>query len=990
MHARRLTILAPSLVALLALGCGGSDSSSSDPGVTPGTDSAADAQPDGFVDSGTPDTGKPDSGPEASSDANLPDAQADADCVPGAEELCNGVDDNCDGEIDEGDPGGGVDCDTGLDGLCADGVAHCEGGGLVCNANIQPGDQAESCNGVDDDCNGTIDDGDPGGGDTCTTGLDGICSTGLEHCVQGVVSCVPDFGPGEVNELCNDLDDDCDGFIDEGVPTQSYYKDDDQDGYGTTASVEDCAAPAGYAAASGDCNDNNPDIHPNAVEICNDIDDNCNGPADEGVQKPTFYKDNDNDGWGGTTTTLACTAPAGFVADSGDCNDFNNQIYPGAPELCNDLDDDCNGPADDGVPVETIYQDNDGDDFAPPNAASQQKCNVPVGWALAQDVDNDGAPDWDCNDSDTTVFPGAPTVCGDNKDNNCDGYTDRLCFTSCAGTWPFLFANTAGINAATPIDLNGDGNYEVIVQDSFGFAILRNNGAALHDYSAPVHNYSRSRAVVADIDGYDQHAAGIQTLEVLTGNGSHPRFYKLESDSTVSVFESAEGVYDASRFMVRDIDGDGTPEFFTTSWCNGGQGTRVFRYNRSAGTIDHVVDVADPDGTCEYTDGRILTDLDGDGVLELVFGNGYAYPTTPNVWGGHLYAMEFTDLATLVHQPYCDAASCFLTAIPGLFDGSVGDLVRVGNEIRSGQTYFQTNTVNVNNPSEAHYWTFDLGGTLISGPSSSNTNYVGATDVDQDGTAENYSDTAYLGLFDVDGDGYPDRISASGTELRISPWDPATSAFVENVGSRRSIAASAVAVRGAWDINADGNLEVIASDATGHVYCQSLGKDTWNKASSLPPRFSPFLRTYQWDAYEPNEGDDVNNDGIPDAVVRVPSALTAKGDFYGYLSSATDVDYYLVDAAWGGQICVTAPAGLDFSLKVFSFLDRWDNTSHAAAADGLVDGLVWENTGAGSTKCFYGSNVVPNRHGEYRFIIGIEGQAGSHNAYWPYWISAPK
>ena len=979
------------LVALLGLaGCGGGDSSSSEPGVTPskdaGKDSApGDAQPDVLA---TPDA---EAGTDAQPEGGDSGQEAgEGGCVPGSAELCNGVDDNCDGNIDEGDPEGGVACDTGEPGACSDGIQHCTGGALVCEGQTQPGDKAEICNGVDDDCNGSVDDGNPGGGAACQTGLDGICATGVEQCVQGVVSCIPDHGPGEVNEICNHLDDDCDGFIDEGVPTQSYYTDDDGDQYGTTASVVDCAPPAGYVAASGDCNDNNPNIHPNAVEICNDSDDNCNGFTDEGVQKPTFYKDNDGDQWGGTTTVLACTAPAGYVADSGDCNDFNNQIYPGAPEVCNDLDDDCNGPIDDGLPQLTMYKDGDGDTFAPPNAASQVKCNVPVGWALEQDVDGDGTPDWDCTDSDTTVYPGAPTVCGDNKDNNCDGYVDRLCYTNCSGTWPFLFTNTAGITSVRPADLNGDGNYEVIVQDSFGFALLNKDGAALYNYSAPVHNYSRSTAILADIDGYDQHGAGIQTLEVLTGNGSHPSFYKLEANSSVTVYTSAEGVYDASRFMARDIDGDGTPEFFTTSWCNGAQGTRVFRFNRTAGTIDHVVDVADPDNTCEYTDGRVLTDLDGDGTMELVFGNGYPYATAPSGWGGNVYAFAFSDLTTLAHQPFCASGTCFDTAIAPLFGGGVGDLFRFGGELRTRATYFETNIDSANNVSQAHSWTFDLAGQVIDGPTAANTTYLGVTDVDRDGTPEDFSDTAYTGLFDVNNDGYPDRVYASGVELRIALWDPSTSAFVENVGSRSPIAASNVVLRGAWDIDADGALEILASDTTGHVYCKSLGQDTWNKASSLPPHFPQYLRTYQWDNFEPNEGGDVNGDGMPDEIVRVPSALTAKGDFYGYLSSATDVDYYLVDAAWGGNICITAPQGYSYSLKVFSFFDRWDNTTHAPGADGAVDGLIWENTGAGTTKCFAGSNVVPYRYGEYRFIIGIENQGGSFTPYWPYWINAAK
>ncbi|MBI4705053.1 MAG: putative metal-binding motif-containing protein [Deltaproteobacteria bacterium] len=834
-------------------------------------------------------------------------------CNPAAPEKCNGLDDNCNGDIDEGDPESGEDCDSGLPGECAKGKSYCQDGEKKCLALVTPGTVAEECNGLDDDCDGENDNGDPGGGAECATGLKGICATGVENCIQGVVSCEPDHAPGEVKEQCNDLDDDCNGFI------------------------------------------------------------------DEGVQKLTFFKDNDGDGYGGMTTTLACSAPPGYVADAGDCNDFNKDISPKAAEACNDIDDNCNGLPDDGVPTQKIYKDNDGDGFAAKNALSQDKCNVPLGWTVEKDADGDKKPDWDCNDSDVTVYPKAPTIC-DGKDNDCDGIVDRLCFTACPGKWPYQPSNLAGsVQAVQRVDLDGDGYQEIISQTDTTFAILDYAGNPLHESEGSL-NYSRGRVVVADIDEYDQFGQYTQSLEVLTGNESKATYYKL-AKGVVTVFPSAHGVYDASRFMVADIDRDGIVEFFTTSWCNGTQGTRVFRFDRGSGQIGNVVNVPDPDATCEYTDGRMLTDLDGNGVPELVFGNGYPQASTPSTWKGRIYAQRFKDPVSLVNEPFCDPASCFPTAIQNLVGGGVSTMFRIGDEIRTAITYF-TNPA-PNSPATTRYWAYDLLGNTKPGfPTDKALLWDGITDIDNDGQPETDSTVVWVGLFDLNGDGYPDKIYGSGGELRVDLWDPGKKVFASNSGSTKKVAGSGLSVWALWDLGGASRMGVLSTDANQNLFCHQLGDGTWDRASALPPHFPAYMRSYQWDNYEPNEGADKNADGVPDEVIRIPSALTSRGDFYGYLSSPTDKDYYLVDAQHGGTICLRPPKGKSYTLKIYSFYDK--------KAPSGPDGLVWQDSWKGpDVKCFTGGSVVPNRNGEFRFVVGVESQ-GDYSTYWPYWISAPK
>ncbi|MEZ5068509.1 MAG: MopE-related protein [Bacteroidia bacterium] len=131
----------------------------------------------------------------------------------------------------------------------------------------------------------------------------------------------------------------------------TYYADSDNDSYGdltNTISVINSTPPAGYVTDSTDCNDGNASINPGATELCNGIDDNCDGQIDEGCNTTTWYADNDGDNYGDiTNSTVSQTQPVGYVADSTDCNDNNAAINPGATEVCgNGIDDNCNGQID--------------------------------------------------------------------------------------------------------------------------------------------------------------------------------------------------------------------------------------------------------------------------------------------------------------------------------------------------------------------------------------------------------------------------------------------------------------------------------------------------------------------------------------------------------------------------------------------------------------------------------------------------------------------
>jgi hypothetical protein len=197
-------------------------------------------------------------------------------------------------------------------------------------------------------------------------------------------------------EICNTIDDDCDSQIDENVQS-TFFADSDNDSFGNfSVTTLACTAPVGFVSNSTDCNDANNLINPAALEICNTFDDDCDIQIDENV-KSTFYADTDNDSYGNfSVTTLACTAPSGFVANSIDCNDGNNLINPAAIEICNTIDDDCDSQIDENV-KSTFYADSDNDSYGN-FSVTTLACTAPSGF-VANSID--------CNDGNNLINPAA-------------------------------------------------------------------------------------------------------------------------------------------------------------------------------------------------------------------------------------------------------------------------------------------------------------------------------------------------------------------------------------------------------------------------------------------------------------------------------------------------------------------------------------------------------------------------------------------------------
>ncbi len=224
-------------------------------------------------------------------------------------------------------------------------------------------------------------------------------------------------------------------WVSDGCDAVDWYADADSDGYGDAASsVMACEAPAGYVADSSDCNDGDAAVNPGASEICDGIDNNCDGltDPDDSTDALTWYSDFDGDGYGDPDpaySTLSCDLPSGYVASATDCNDGDSSINPAAFEVCDGIDNDCDGRIDpsDSVDATTWYEDFDGDGYGDPSLLwTVDACVMPDGYTSAADAT-------DCNDIVAAINPGADEVC-DEVDNDCDGATDPSSAID-ASTW---------------------------------------------------------------------------------------------------------------------------------------------------------------------------------------------------------------------------------------------------------------------------------------------------------------------------------------------------------------------------------------------------------------------------------------------------------------------------------------------------------------------------------------------------------------------------
>ncbi|MBN2800963.1 MAG: putative metal-binding motif-containing protein [Deltaproteobacteria bacterium] len=485
----------------------------------------------------------------------------------------------------------------------------------------------------------------------------------LAACDKGGDTGSPDCTPSE--EICDLRDNDCDGLVDEGLGDTllDLWPDDDDDGYGdgSRPGLHTCLPP-GYARSGDDCDDDRPDVHPEAEERCDLLDNDCNGLIDEGLGEEPLrqYPDVDRDGHGDASAPVdhTCELP-GHVLLGDDCDDLHRDALPGGTEVCDGLDNDCDGGTDD-IPH---WLDLDGDGFGDPDHPLDRCPAIP---ALAA-TDNT-----DCDDLDPSTHPGADELC-DGNDRDCDGVLWEGGYDDVVHAFPDADGDGLGELGAPGVWRCEPREGEVPLLALDCDDAVEGVGGVLVEQISSYWNYLYTRPAASSVNTYRYERTDCATAALYThaqNDGIHrdpfsyyDGLYTPYMPTTIpfsevrKVYEGEEGEtirrrdYDSDCRLIKEelyLNSDEVEDRITTWTYDDDLGTVTKTVDRGPdGTIDQRTteawddrgnlvlseEDADGDGLLDSTlvalyddqDNPLLyeEDEDGDGILETAFQRGY-------------------------------------------------------------------------------------------------------------------------------------------------------------------------------------------------------------------------------------------------------------------------------------------------------------------------------------------------------------------------------
>lgn len=659
----------------------------------------------------------------------------------------------------------------------------------------------------------------------------------------------------DAEERCNGLDDNCDGTIDEGV-THTYYLDGDGDGAGA-AEVLSCQQPQGTAPRRGDCDDADPSRHPGQLEICNGLDDDCDGDTDEGVLDPhSFYEDLDGDGFGGILA-FGCPGDDEAAAVGGDCDDEDPDAYPDATEVCDEVDNNCDGTADEGLTA-TYYSDIDDDGFG----------GLPMVTCRPESYEITASGD--CDDIDDRYYPGshATEIPGDGTDVNCDGHdacTDLSCdgypdlilggltltgqssqkttlyqgpsFSTVAHTW-----DVDGLRTLATGDFNRDGYLDVALPPqridadyriptyvfpglwaaNFGLGVSIDTAAVADSWAGDLNGDGADDLVLASSTSLDGQASFGEVLIYYGGVGGLSELDALTLP--------AQGAWDLE---VADLNQDGDLDLAVSAYYDGNFNENpVMVYYSDGGLFDPYArhDLM-MDGPLDLE----LADFNEDGFTDILALSGARgddiasarYDTTSCIWWGSAAGFSASSTPFLTEHP-SDAVIDDFNG-DGWLDFAIAN---AWSDTGEGPTY---STV---------YWGSPLGFSEM------RRTLLPSTDVKDALSA------------DLDGDGFPELVLCNHRDS--TTYLVSSMIYWGSAGGYSAALSSPLPTRGcrdieAADLDADDDLDLIFAASRGNNLGDTVSSVLyWNDHSVLSPLKRVDLPRRAWVARAvPNAGDRV-------------------------------------------------------------------------------------------------------------------------------------